>query len=82
MLTPIEIKASEGITSSFFDGLKAWNTLAEESKTVRMSGKNSFLIYAGNKAQEREGGVVVPWKACAQFVEKLFFIRSAGTTVY
>ena len=37
VLTLIEIKASEGITSSFFDGLKAWNMLAQESKTVSSS---------------------------------------------
>jgi len=70
VLTPIEIKASEGITSSFFDGLKSWNLLAKESKTVRTSEKDSFLIYAGGKMQEREGGMVIPWQDFAQFVEK------------
>ncbi|KKQ33220.1 MAG: hypothetical protein US49_C0002G0115 [candidate division TM6 bacterium GW2011_GWF2_37_49] len=55
-LTPIEIKSSMTIGSDFFDGLSYWNNLAQQSPT------KSYVIYAGDEAQERNKGNVISWK--------------------
>ncbi len=55
-LTALEIKSGKTINSSFFDGLKYWQTL---SKT---SPKDSFLIYAGDENQKRSIANVVSWR--------------------
>lgn len=57
IITPVEIKASETIQTSFFDTL-VW--FKEETK----SNQTPVVVYGGNKDQYRSRGNVVSWKNC------------------
>ncbi len=54
-LTPIEIKSAKTININFFDGIKYWNNLSNNSP------QNSYVIYAGNELQTRSIGNIVPY---------------------
>jgi len=54
-LVPVEIKSGRTLTQSFFQGLQKW---------VRLAGQNAktpYLVFAGDKGQQRQGVTVVPW---------------------
>lgn len=64
-LVPIEIKAGETISGSFFSGITKFNEL---------SGTNSednYIVYGGTSKQSRSGGHVIGWQEAASLVEKL-----------
>lgn len=65
-LFPVEIKSGETISSSFFDSLSAWSTLAH------VDPEQGTLIYGGDQAQKRSKGHVLGWKQSAQFIQKIF----------
>jgi predicted AAA+ superfamily ATPase len=67
-LFPIEIKAGQTITKSYFEGLDFWNKIADAAP------ENSFVIYAGDEQMTRSGCTVTSWKSCAQIVD---FIQNA-----
>ncbi|MBS0185871.1 MAG: hypothetical protein JSS34_05970 [Proteobacteria bacterium] len=52
-LIPIEVKSSQTISSSFFEGLLYWKNLAKEEK--------GYLIYAGEKEESRSNFSLLPW---------------------
>lgn len=52
---PVEIKASQTLTSSFVDALQKWQNLANQQSNP------SFLIYGGDKIQQYHGVQTVPW---------------------
>ena len=54
-LVPVEIKSGETITSGFFEGLNYWNRIAEADP------RQSFLIYAGARREERSQARVLGW---------------------
>ena len=70
-LLPIEIKASESIATDFFKGLNSWNKLAYGENRMKDHADKSFLVYAGNEAQQRSGGQAIPWSQVAHLVDKL-----------
>lgn len=55
-LTPIEIKSSKTISSSFFENLKYWKELAGKTS------ENAFLVYAGDNTQKRSSAKVLSWR--------------------
>lgn len=57
-LTPIEIKSGKTITSEFFKNLNFWKKLT--------GNKQRYLIYAGDKQQQRSDGTkLIPWNHLA-----------------
>lgn len=54
-LIPIEIKSSETVNGSFFDGLKYYISLGSPVS------KTGVLIHGGNELYEREKSIVRPW---------------------
>ena len=65
-LVPIEIKASETISSTFFRNLTKWNELSETS-----AGDN-FVVYAGTENQKRAKGAITGWKSSATLIKKIY----------
>lgn len=55
-LLPVEIKSGETITESYFKGLYHWLKLAGRE------GGHPFVVYGGNKRQERSHVTVLPWR--------------------
>lgn len=62
-MTPVEIKSSRTITSTFFEGLTYWNNLADREKN------HSYVIYAGDEEQTRTAGTAIPWKDAGNLLE-------------
>lgn len=55
LLTPIEIKSGQTITSNWFKNLKYWTNLSKE--------KNAYVLYAGEQKQKRSNSItIVNWK--------------------
>lgn len=57
---PLEIKASETISSKFFDTLAWFNAAIKNDQAI--------VVYGGNKSQNRTKGKVVPWTDLADVV--------------
>jgi hypothetical protein len=58
---PVEIKASETISDSFFD-IPVW--FAQQIGT----DQQPIIIYGGNQIQKRSKGTVLPWKDTAKLI--------------
>jgi predicted AAA+ superfamily ATPase len=54
-LLPVEIKSGRTVTEAYFKGLRNWTAVAGKE-----AGR-PYLVYAGNKRQERQEAAVVPW---------------------
>ncbi len=65
-LTPIEIKASETISLSFFDALKQWNEISETDP------ENNYVVYSGKESQKRKQGHILGWHAECDLIKKLY----------
>lgn len=70
-LSPIEIKGSLVTTANFFNGLKQWSELMQATSVPDKKLGKRFLVYAGQQAQVRTNGTVVPWEKCGNLVQKL-----------
>jgi predicted AAA+ superfamily ATPase len=57
-IKPIEVKSSETISTSLFDGLKYWKSLAGVDR--------GYLVYGGLEAQERSEFTVMPWNKASE----------------
>lgn len=66
-IIPIELKASETFSLSFFDGLKKWNTISETP------AENNMVIYAGQDSQTRTFGKVIPWSKSSDLIKKILY---------
>ena len=55
-LTPIEIKSGKTINSEMFKNIEYWKKISGKSS------KDSYLIYAGDNNQRRNGINILPWK--------------------
>lgn len=66
LLFPIEIKASQTISSRFFDGLAQWQQLAKD--TTHTPATPSFLVYAGNRKYLHVHANIIPWKESGSLV--------------
>ncbi len=64
-MVPLEIKASETISTRFFDSLKQFN---EFSKT---SPEHNYVIYAGDQKQIRRLGSILNWKTSGALIKKI-----------
>lgn len=51
----IEIKSSQTINATFFKGLNYLNSISNTLAT------NNYLIYGGDKVQQRSNSLVIPW---------------------
>lgn len=56
-LIPVEMKSGETINSSYFTNLEKWNHLA------KAKASNSFVVYGGDRNQERSAGNAVSWSS-------------------
>ena len=63
-LFPIEIKASQTISQSFFTGLEYWNKLTSTEP------KDNALIYAGEENQRWPQGQVISWQKISDLLKK------------
>lgn len=59
-LQAIEIKSSETLHSSFFDGLKWFAQISG------LKAEDCTLVYGGDLTQSRQGGEVIPWNEYPQ----------------
>lgn len=62
---PVEIKASQTATSSFFDTLTWFNELHDNQQ-------NAVVVYAGKQDQKRSKGSMIGWQHIEKLVEKLY----------
>jgi len=56
-LVPIEVKSGRTVTPDAFAGLDEWRRTAGDD-----AGKEAWLVYGGDREQERQGTRVVPWR--------------------
>lgn len=54
-IVPIEIKSGQTISSDYFNGLRYYNKISKEEND------KFFVIYSGEKKQERSDGTIIPW---------------------
>jgi predicted AAA+ superfamily ATPase len=54
-LTPVEIKSGQTVASDFFDGLKHW------AKIANQTGQPSWLVYGGDQTLSQGTITTVPW---------------------
>lgn len=59
-LTAIEIKSGKTIIGEYFQNLNYWNKISQNNP------KKSFIIYGGEKNQERKNGNVISWTKMSQ----------------
>ncbi|MDD3711411.1 MAG: ATP-binding protein [Patescibacteria group bacterium] len=52
---PIEIKSGQTIGSDYFNGLRYYNKISKEDNN------KFFVVYSGEKKQERSYGTIIPW---------------------
>lgn len=64
-LVPIEIKAGNTISGSFFTGIAKFNELSHTNP------EDNYIIYGGSNKQSRSGGHVIGWKDAAHLIHKL-----------
>jgi predicted AAA+ superfamily ATPase len=64
-IIPIEIKASQTISTDFFDSIGLWNEF------TKMSPKNSYAVYGGTRNQTRDFGSIVGWKHSGSLVAEI-----------
>ncbi len=62
---PVGIKAGETITQDFFRGVNAWSVLAGADPS------KGYIIYGGEKRQQRRIGTVLGWKDVGKLVAKI-----------
>lgn len=55
-IIPVEIKSGRTISQAYFKGLRRWSEL------VGSQANRPYLVYAGDKRQEREAATVLPWQ--------------------
>lgn len=65
-LVPIEIKSGETISSDFFDALERWTEMA------KINPSESYIVYAGDKAQSRSRGKVITLTSLSTFIDRLY----------
>lgn len=64
-LVPIELKSGQTAITHFFDGLRAWQEIAQER------GLKGYVVYAGQNAQPRAIGNLIGWQAAGQLIKKI-----------
>jgi predicted AAA+ superfamily ATPase len=64
-LTPVEIKASETISSSFFGPITQWNELSQTDP------KQNIIIYGGKEGQTRSAGTVLGWESTTNLAKNI-----------
>lgn len=69
-LFPIEIKASQTISSRFFNSLAQWQSLATNT-TQQTPATPSFLIYAGNRKHLHAQADIIPWKESDSLIAQI-----------
>jgi len=69
-LIPIEMKASETISSGFFSAMLKWNEISG------VSIDNNYVTYAGNLNQKRSHGHIISWRSAGNLVDKIFLSDS------
>jgi predicted AAA+ superfamily ATPase len=68
-LYPIEIKAGQTVSGSYFTGLNHWNALAQADPA------GAFVIYAGDTESQRSAGTVIGWKRAGELVARIASIK-------
>ncbi len=64
-MTPVEIKSSQTITSSFF---KAFRLLEKRDGLTENLEKGGYIIYTGDQIQNRNGINVLPWNKLSELL--------------
>jgi uncharacterized protein len=66
-LIPIEIKSGKSYNTSFFDGLKYWNSISDSKP------ENGFIVYGGEENIECKNGKLISWKSIGKILKTLHF---------
>lgn len=64
-LIPVEIKASETISQSFFGSILQWNEISGTDAA------NNYIIYGSLENQNRQQGKVLSWRSTGTFIDSL-----------
>jgi predicted AAA+ superfamily ATPase len=64
-LFPIEIKAGQTISGSYFSGLTYWNDLANADPA------HGFVVYAGDTNSTRSAGNIIGWRQAGTLVDRI-----------
>ncbi len=65
-LIPLEIKASETISTTFFSALVKWNKLSDTAP------EKNYVVYAGNVNQKRANGHILSWHSEGNLINQLY----------
>ena len=65
MLTPVELKSGESVSSDFFDGITKWNELAKADPS------KGYVVYGGDLTQSRSLGKLLGWRSAGDLMEKI-----------
>jgi predicted AAA+ superfamily ATPase len=66
MVFPIEIKAGQTVSSSYFSGLNFWNEIAKNDPA------QSLVVYTGKEDQKRSLGNVFSWQTAGHIIKKIY----------
>ena len=58
-ITPVEVKSGKTITTSYFDNLKYWRSLAS------LSEDQGYVVYGGEQSMHTSGGELISWRNLA-----------------
>ena len=64
-LVPIEVKASETISTGWFEAMGQWNEISETQAA------DNYVVYAGPENQVRMAGQIVSWQSVGQLLQKI-----------
>ncbi len=56
IVTPVEIKSGKTISTSYFDNLKYWRTLAA------LPENSGFVVYGGEQSLRTNAGAIISWR--------------------
>jgi len=55
-VTPVEIKTGKSISTSYFDNLKYWRSLAE------LPEETGYVVYGGEQSIQTNAGALISWR--------------------
>ena len=55
-ITPVEIKSSKTMSTSYFDNLKSWRA------SVNLPQSQSYVVYGGDESMQTSAGTFVSWR--------------------
>ena len=55
-VTPVEVKSGKTMSTSYFDNLKYWRSLAD------LSEDRGYVVYGGEQSMQTSAGALISWR--------------------